>query len=49
MIVRHFYPDKEHVDRLVAEMIMEYLMRYPSADSVSYGLSFFAKVLKSNP
>jgi hypothetical protein len=49
MIVRHFDPDKEQADRLVAEMIMEYLMRYPSADSASYGLSFFAKVLKSNP
>ncbi len=49
MIVRHFDIDKEQVDRLVAEMTVEYLVHYPSADSLSYGLSLFAKLLKSNP
>jgi hypothetical protein len=49
MIVVGFDFDKIHADRFVAEMIMEYLMHYPSADSISHGLSLFAQNLNSNP
>jgi hypothetical protein len=41
--------DKKQADRFVAEMIIEYLMHYPSAESISHGLSLYGKNFNSNP